>query len=166
MRKKKVPVRVRREVEERLRHVARAGEVFVDGEVFRGIVLDPEVNTGDDYQVRHENFIAVKQTLLKLKRLVDGDVGVVAWRRFKDQADMVVSVDIHPCSTRPGNHPLTEAMTAAFAGRTAFQEIEIKGFPALSACGPIRDSLDDVVGVVEVYASLAPDAFSVDLLDY
>jgi 23S rRNA pseudouridine1911/1915/1917 synthase len=35
------------------------------------------------------------------------------------------------------------------------------GYPVLSVCAPIRDSLDDVVGVVEVFASLAPEKLRV-----
>jgi hypothetical protein len=166
MRKPKVPARFRAETEARLRRVARAGSVFIDGEAFKALVLDPDLNTGDDYRVDHEKFIAVKKTLLKLKRLEDGDVGVVTWRRFQDQADQVMPVDAHPCASRPGNHPVSPAMAEAFAGKVAVQELEFRGAPVLSVCAPIRDSLDDVVGALEVFASLVPEKLRVDLLRY
>ncbi len=41
-----------------------------------------------------------------------------------------------------------------------------RGAPLLSVCAPIRDSLDDVVGIVEVFASLAPERATVDMLRY
>jgi len=166
MRKPKVNAKLRRETEERLRRLARAATVLVDGDAFKAVPVDPDLNTGDDYRVDHEKFIAVKKTLLKLKRLEPGDVGVMTWRRFKDQADITVPVDSHPCAVRPGNHPVTQAMAEAFEGRVAVQELEWRGCPLLSVCAPIRDSLDDVVGVVEVFASLAPERLAVDMLRY
>ena len=165
-RKHRVKPAVRRETEARLRRVARAAEVFVDGDAFREFVLKPELNTGDQYLVDHEKFIAVKQTLFKLKRLEPGDVGVVTWRRFGEEADNCLPIDSHPKAVRPGNHPISEAMARAFAGETAVQDLEFRGYPLLSVCAPIRDSLDDVVGVVEVFASLVPDRFKVDSQGY
>lgn len=163
----KVKRSVRRETETRLRRLARAATVLVDGDAFKGIVLQPELNTGDDYAVDHEKFLAVKRTLMKLKRLEDGDVGVTTWRRFGDgQMEQVCPVDMHALPVRPGNHPMSDAVAAAFDGQPAVQELTIRGFPALSVCSPIRDSMDDVVGVVEVFASLAPERMQVDLLNY
>jgi hypothetical protein len=168
MRKIKVNAKLRRETEERLRRLARAATVLVDGDAFKGIPVDPDLNTGDDYRVDHDKFIAVKKTLMKIKRLEDGDVGIITWRRFKDEADITVPVDSHPCAVRPGNHPITPAMAAAFEGGTAVQELDWpwRGCPILSVCAPIRDSLDDVVGIVEVFASLTPDRATVDMLKY
>ncbi|HOX08195.1 MAG TPA: hypothetical protein PK280_17500 [Planctomycetota bacterium] len=168
MRKPKINARVRRETEERLRRLARAASVLVDGDAFKAVPVDPAINTGDDYRVDHEKFIAVKKTLMKIKRLEDGDAGIITWRRFKDQADITVPVDSHPCAVRPGNHPITPAMAEAFEGRTAVQELDWpwRGCPILSVCAPIRDSMDDVVGVVEVFASLTPDRVTVDMLRY
>lgn len=158
---------LRKETEIRLRRIARAGEVFIDGDAFAGVVVDPSLITGDDYSVDHKNFISVKQTLLKLKRLEPGDIGVMAWRKYKDVATIVVPVDVDPNrSVRPGDHPVTPAMAKAFEGTTAVQELSFKGFPVLSVCAPIRDSLDNVVGVVEVFASLRPDLYTVNALDY
>lgn len=158
----RVKATMRRSTEERLRRLARAGEVFLDGDLFRAAFIMPETNTGDQYRVEPEPFIAIKRTLLKLKRLEHGDVGVVAWRPFGEQADLCLPVDTHPLPVRPGNHPISPAMAEAFNGRIAIQEREMHGFPLLAACAPIRDSLDDVVGVVELFASLVPDRFRVD----
>lgn len=163
----KVKKSVRRATEERLRRLARAGAVLIDGETFKGIPLNPELNTGDDYAVDHDKFLAVKKVLLKLKRLEDGDVGVTTWRPWPGgQMEQVCPVDVHPLPVRPGNHPLTPAVADAFQGRLAVQELQLRGYPVLSACAPITDSMSDVVGVVEVFASLAPDRFKVDMLNH
>ena len=158
----KVNPSIRKQTEARLRRIARIGEVFVDGDTFKDVVKKPEMNTGDEYCVNHAKHIAIKQTLLKLRRIEEGDIGVVAWRPFKDQADLTVPVDVHPLSVRPGNHPISPAMAEALAGRVGVQELSMRGFPLLSVCAPIRDSLDDVVGILEVYASLVPKVFRVN----
>lgn len=165
-RKHRVKPAVRRDTEARLRRAARAAEVFVDGEVFKNVVRKPELNTGDQYCVNHDDFIRTKQALLNIKRLEEGDVGIMAWRPFNGEADIVVPVDTGPLSVRPGNHPISPAMAEAFAGKTAVQEIEMRGWPLLSVLAPVRDSLDEVVGVVEVFASLVPDKFKVGMPGY
>jgi hypothetical protein len=157
----KIPSAVRRATEARLRRIARIGEVFVDGDAFKGVPLKPEINTGDEYLVDHEKFLAVKQALLKLRRIEPGDIGVQLWRPFKDQADICVPVDIHPLAVRPGNHPLTPAMRRALNGRTGVQTLYHRDVPLLSVCAPLRDSLDDIVGILEVYASLVPRVLQV-----
>ncbi|MCG3181268.1 MAG: hypothetical protein BIFFINMI_03647 [Phycisphaerae bacterium] len=163
----RIKASVRKATEARLRRVAHAATVFIDGDDFVAVPVDPKLNTGDDYQVNHEPFIRVKRTLMKLKRLEAGDVGVTTWRPFgPGQAEQVVPVDIHPLAVRPGNHPIPPAMAEAFAGRTAVHEQAYQGHPMLSVCAPIRNSMEEVVGVVEVSASLEPERFKVDQLDY
>jgi len=163
----KVKASVRRQTEERLRRLARAATVLIDGEAFAGIPLRPELNTGDDYAVDHEKFLTVKRTLLKLKRLEDGDLGVTTWRRWADgQMEQVCPVDVNPLAVRPGNHPMSPAVAAAFDGNVGVQELQMRGQPILSVTAPIRDSMEDVVGVVELCASLAPQRFQMDLLNY
>ncbi len=165
--KHKVKAAVRREAEARLRRLARVAEVYVDGDAFKRFVGIPEINTGDKYYVEHAEFIKVKQELMKLKRVEDGDVGVITWRRFgEDQADNCLPVDTYPQSVRPGNYPINEARAAAFAGGIGVHEFECRGYPVMGVCTPIRDSLDDVVGVVELFASLVPDVFRADCLRY
>jgi hypothetical protein len=163
----RIKASVRKQTEARLRRVAHAASVLLDGEEFKAVPIDPALNTGDDYRVDHEKFIRVKRTLLKLKRLEEGDVGLTTWRPFGEgQAEQVVPVDLHPLPVRPGNHPISPAMAAAFGGGTALQELTCEGHPVLSICAPIRDSMEDVVGVVEVFGSLVPEQFKVDQLDY
>jgi len=166
MAKHRVNAKVRKEAEARLRRIARVAEVFVDGDAFKNVARKPELNTGDEYCVNHAEFINVKQSLTKLKRIEEGDVGAMAWRPFGEEADIVVPVDVHPRSVRPGNHPVTPAMAEAFAGNVGVQEIQFREFPLLSVCVPIRDSLDEVVGVTELFASLVPDKFKADRMVY
>ena len=163
----RVKASVRRETEQRLRRLARAATVFIDGEAFKGIPVRPDLNGGDDYAVDHEKFIAVKKTLLKIKRIEDGDVGLTTWRPWKEgQAEQVCPADMHPLEVRPGSHPISPAMEAAFKGEVGVQDLVMRGHPVLSVCAPIRDSMEDVVGVVEIFASLVPDRFQVNMLNY
>jgi hypothetical protein len=149
----------RREAEARLLRAARAAEVFIDGDAFKNVARKPELNTGDQYCVNHEEFIKTKQTLLNIKRLDPGDIAIFTWRPFGDEMDIVVPVDTGPPSVRPGNHPITDEMARALKGETVVHEKMLRAWPLLSVLAPIRDSLDDVVGVVEVFASLVPDKF-------
>lgn len=171
MAKVRVSVKTRREVEARLRRIARAGEVFLDGEALRELFPDPSINTGDDYRVDDERFITLKKALFKLKRLDEGDCSAQVWRRFENPktgepgATLAVPVDPHPHEVK-GVHPVSEAMDAAFGGGTGVEEQIFRGVPILSVYAPVRDSFEDVVGVVEVFASLAPDRLRVDTLDY
>ncbi len=175
----RVQAAFRRQLEASLRRIARAATVFIDGDAFKGVIFDPALGQvcADEpdrpypqYHVDHARFIALKRTLFKLKRLEPASVGIVTWRQFKNpkapnfdpaapasQAKFVVAMDLHPCPPRPGIWPISPAMAEAFAGRTAFQEFQYRGRPGLAVCAPVRDSLDDVVGVVEIYASLVPE---------
>jgi hypothetical protein len=119
-------------------------------------------------------FIPVKQALFKLKRLEDGDASAQTWRRFrfkdkegveKDAASIVVPIDPHPKEVK-AVHPVSPALEEAFQGRVSVEELEFRGVPLLAVYAPIRDSLEDVVGVVEVFGSLAPDKLKVDTLRY
>ncbi len=161
----RISAKVKKEAEARLKRLARTAEIFLDGDVFKRVVGNPDVNTGDDYRVEDDEFIAVKKALLKLKRLEDGDASAQAWRRFEDGAAVVVPVDPHPKGVK-AKHPVDPALEEAFAGRVGMAELEFRGVPLLSVCAPIRDSLEDVVGVVEVFGSLAPDRLQVDSLRY
>lgn len=174
MAKIRVPAKVRSETEARLARIARAGEVFLDGDAFKAVLPDPEVAGGDDYRVDDALFVAIKKTLFKLKRLEAGDCSAQAWRRLRakdkdgserDAVALVVPVDPHPKDVKSA-HPVGPAVAEAFEGRVSVEEGEFRGVPILSVYAPIRDSLEDVVGVVEVYASLAPDKLRVDCLDY
>jgi hypothetical protein len=85
----------RKEVEARLRRIARAAEVFMDGDDFRQVAFDPdlgEVRTGEpdpQYYVDHARFVGLKRTLLRLRRLEPGPCSAAAWRPFRQgRADL------------------------------------------------------------------------------
>ncbi len=157
----------RKATEARLRRVARAGTAFLDGEAFRDAFFDPkqgavcaEEPERDDpqYHVDHEKFIALKKTLFKLSRLEPDPTALMTWRPYlDDQMIIAVAMDLHPVMARPGTRPVNEAMRRALGGDTAVQEFEFRGLPVLSVLAPIRDSFEDVVGVLEVYAPLVPE---------
>ena len=86
MAKIRVTVKTRRETEARLARIAHAGEVFLDGEALRELFPDPAINTGDDYRVDDDKFVALKRTLFKLKRLDEGDVSAQVWRCLASSA--------------------------------------------------------------------------------
>jgi hypothetical protein len=162
----KVKQAYRREVEARLRRVARAATIFLDGDDFREVVIDPALGQvcAEDpdrphpqYHADHAKFIRLKQTLFKLKRLESDGYSLAAWRSFKGEAKSVILMDMHYVPARPGIIPVSPAMAEAFAGRVGTQELEFRGRPGLAVFSPIRDSLEDVVGVVEVYAALVPE---------
>jgi hypothetical protein len=153
-------------IEGRLRRIAWIGEIFLDGDAFREVVLTPEELHGDDYMVDHDKFIQLKQVLFKLKRVEPGDLGLVTWRPYGDEMALTIMVDAHPLySARPGNYPMLPAMNEAMAGRVGVNESKSGERPVLSVYGPIRDSLDNVVGVLELFASLNPDEYRVDRFD-
>ncbi len=157
----------RKATRDRLLRVAYAGSIFLDGEAFRETFFDPkqgavcaEEPDRDDpqYHVDHEKFIALKRTLFKLKRLESDPVALMTWRPYlDDQVVVAVAMDLHPVMVRPGTQQINEAMRQALGGETAEQEYEFRGRPVLSVLAPIRDSFEDVVGVLEVYASLVPE---------
>jgi hypothetical protein len=165
MAKVRVSAKARKEIEAQLRKLAYAAEVFIDGDVFKQIVVDPELYTGDDYRVDDDRFVEVKKTLFKLKRISEGDASLKLWHKCQDGAAIVMPMDRHPKGVKQ-LHPITLAMGEAFAGGTAIEEQEMDGVPILSVYAPVRDSMDDVVGIVEVYGSLAPDKLKVDTLQY
>jgi len=85
----------RKEVEARLRRVARAAEVFVDGDDFRQVAFDPDLGetpageTDPQYRVDHARFVGLKRTLLRLRRLEPGPCSAAAWRPFRQgRADL------------------------------------------------------------------------------
>jgi len=164
MAKIRVSAKVRKEIEAQLRRLAHAAQVFIDGDVFKQIVVDPELYTGDDYRVDDDRFVEVKKMLFKLKRISECDASLQLMQKCQDGVAVVMPMDRHPKMVK-GLHPITLAMGEAFVGNVAVEEQEM-GVPILSVYAPIRDSLEDVVGIVEVYGSLAPDKMKVDTLDY
>lgn len=159
-----IPRAVRLRTEERLRRLAWAGEVLIDGELFKGIVRDPAVCGGDDYRVNEENFIPIKRMLFKIRRLErEADASLVTWRRYRcadkdgherEAAVMVVPLDSHPKDVK-GVHSISPAMERAFRGHMAVEvQATRTGERILSVYAPIRDSFEDVVGVSEVFAAL------------
>ena len=165
MAKVRVSAKVRRETEAGLRRLARAAGVFLDGDVLKRMVVDPAIHSGDDYRVDDDAFVALKKTLFKLKRIREGDASLQIWRKAADGAAVAIAMDRHPRDPK-ALHGICPAMAEAFAGGTAVEELEFGGVPILSVYVPVRDSMEDVVGVVEAYGSLAPQRLKVDTLDY
>jgi hypothetical protein len=163
----KIDKSFRRTVEEHLRRIAGVGSIFLDGDAFSQAFFDPkqgvvcaEEPEHDDpqYHVDHEKFIALKKTLFKLQRLEAAPTALMTWRPYLgDQVIIAIAMDLHPVMVRPGTQAINESMRRALQGETVLQEFEFRGFPVLSVLTPIRDSLEDVVGVLEVYAPLVPE---------
>jgi hypothetical protein len=162
----KVSAKVRKETEAALRRLAHAAGVFIEGDVFKAIVIDPDTYTGDDYQVDDDAFVAVKKTLFRLKRISECDASLILWRKCRDGAAIVMPMDAHLKDVKRGLHPMTPAMADAFEGATVVEEQLFGNVPVLSVFEPVRDSMDDVVGVAEVYGSLAPHKLKVDSITY
>ncbi len=159
---------LRKATRDRLKRVAHAGTVFLDGEAFRETFFDPKQGAvcaeepdreDPQYHVDHGKFITIKKTLFKLKRLESEPVALMTWRPFlDDRVKIAIAMDVHPVSVvRPGTQPINDAMRRALGGETVEQEYEFRDRPVLSLLTPIRDSFEDVVGVLEVYAPLVPE---------
>lgn len=155
-------------VESQLDELGRIASVLVDGEIASDIVTDraaklmfrkdpnDEWAGSDNYDVNFEPFIQTKKLLIRLESLVDFPVNCNLWMRCKERPDMV-----HPVIRQnPGwsqfyawamqyTEPTAEMTRVLEKGERVF----VRAKPPrdeMVVLAPIRDSLGDVVGFVEV----------------
>jgi hypothetical protein len=156
-----------------LDEVARVASVMVDGDVCRRIQTprsleyllkeDPRDRWlgSDNFDVNHEAFIQTKKTLMRLARLCAQPCDVNLWM---------------PLPTKPPRIQIlirnVREMSQFWSWGVMHQEtppemrrvletgerVAVRRRPGmLSVLAPVRDSLGDVVGLVEVVAQAAPD---------
>ena len=153
-----------------LRELARIAAVMVDGDEAGRILTkkalyhlehpDPDYRhmVGDYYDVEHAPFLRTKKTLMRLARLVDFACDTTLWLKVGEGRDLL-TVATH-------NGPLSRWYR--FGAGTAQADEDLArcletgkcivlgaGDPdlPLTALAPVRDSLGEVVGLVELSAS-------------
>ena len=148
-----------------LKETARVAAVMVDGELAKRIIADrshhyianpdPKFRflTGDYYDVDHASFLLMKKTLLRLEKLVDFPCNTSLWVRVKGLEDHV-TVAVQNGSLHRywqwGEHK--RELAGEMAGCFACGEVTVapEDENLATVLAPVRDSLGDVVGVVEL----------------
>ena len=156
-----------------LDEVARVASVMVDGDLCQRIVTDRAMGSilkkeagdpflaSDNYDVNHEPFIRTKKTLIRLSRLVDFPCDVNLW--------MPLPVDpprIHIVIRN--THEMSQFWTWGALHQKMFppmkrvldtgERVTVTDKPGwISVLAPVRNSLGDIVGLVEVVSRTKPD---------
>ena len=168
------PVRTVKDLSADLEIIAKTASVMIDGDVCQRIVTPRAIEyilrnpskdkwaAADNYDVDDASFIATKKTLIRLSQLVDYPVDVNLWMPLKPDFSLIHIVirNRHEMSQFWRWGTLFEPTPAPM--RTVLQEgkrltIASKlGF--VSVLAPVRNSLGDIAGLIEVVARLEPDA--------
>ena len=156
-----------------LDEIARIASGMVDGDVCRRIVtpralermtrVDPRDQWAgaDNYDVNHEAFIAVKKTLLRVARLAPFVCDVNLWMPVEGKPGRIHVVIRHANEMSQFwpwgalDQPMIPEMRKVLetGGR-----VTVRQKPGwISVLAPVRDSMDDIVGVVEAATQLRRD---------
>jgi len=147
-----------------LQEVARIAAVMVDGEECKRIVKKEAVHemfhpnprdkwsASDNYNVYQEPYIRVKKTLLRLARLVEFPCDVNLWMPLPQGKVHIVIRNTNEMSQFwPWGalfQDTHEPMKTVFA---TGEQVTVKQRPGMvSVLAPVRDSLGDIVALVEV----------------
>ncbi len=155
-------------VESQLDEVGRIASALVDGELASDIVTDRAAKLmfrkdpndpyagPDNYDVNFEPFMQTKKLLIRLEGLVDFPVNCNLWMRCKGQPDLVhIVIRQNPGWSQfytwgmQASEPTPEMTRVLEKGERVF----VRAKPPrdhVVVLAPIRDSLGDVVGFVEV----------------
>jgi hypothetical protein len=153
-----------------LQEIARVASVMVDGDTCQHIVTpramehmlhpDPrdEWSGGDNYDVNDANFIRVKKTLMRLALLAQYPVDVNLWMPMPTKQPRIqVVIRNHYNLSQFWGGELDQAMppemqTVLETGKTLTVQ---KKPEMISVLAPVRNSLGQIVGLVEVVGSTA-----------
>jgi len=147
-----------------LLEAARVAGVMVDGELAGKIISERAMRyikypnpryrfmTGDYYDVDHDSFLLMKKTLLRLGRLVDFPCGTSLWLQVpgkKNEMTCVVqNFKLHRYYRfGAGSQPAAPEMIKCL--KTGEVVLAPAHKDLVTTLAPVRDSLGDVVGVVE-----------------
>jgi len=158
---------------DQMKELARIATGMVDGDLCQRIVTaramksilttDPRDKWAahDNYDVHHEAFIRTRKTLIRLSRLVKFPCDVNLWMPIpaKEPAIHVVVRTGHEMSQFWVFGKLTQKMFPEMKQvlETGEQVVVRKKPGWVSVLAPVRNSLDDIVGLVEV---VSPAAYS------
>ncbi|MGA7709081.1 MAG: hypothetical protein WCD77_14910 [Acidobacteriaceae bacterium] len=150
-----------------LQEIARVATVMIDGDVCQHIVTqralqhmlhsDPrdEFQAGDNYDVHDAPFIQTKKTLMRLATLAPYPVDVNLWMPVPTTQDIQVVIRNKNDLSQFWNGELDQAMPPEMrevlqTGKT----LTVQKAPGMiSVLAPVRNSLNEIVGLVEVVAS-------------
>lgn len=158
------PAARREAVAARLLELARVAMAIVDGDAVRDC-LRPASRieiSGDDYEYDADQCNALRRGLLRVERMSDLDVQTGVWRLRPDKpgmADLLLAGMGYPRQFSGWDRyliPIPAAMQQAFDGQpgTGFSD----DGRYCSVLAPVRDSLDDTVGVLELCVALDGEA--------
>ena len=161
-------------LERDLNEIARVATAMIDGDVCKSIVTpravgymlrpDPrdQWSDGDNYDVDDKAFIQTKKLLMRLSRLVDYPVDVNLWMPLPERPSeiQVVIRNRYEMSQfwvwgKLHQEMLPPMRTVLETGK----RITVKQKPGyVSVLAPVRDTLGDIVGLVEAVGRVEPDA--------
>jgi hypothetical protein len=160
-------------IPDQLREVARVATAMLDGDQCRRIVSPKSIQemfaesprdkfaASDNYTVDHEAFIQVKKTLIRLSTLASTPCDVNLWMPLPKEGKIhIVIRNVNEMSQFWTWGALFQDM------HPAMKSVLSNGRPQLvqekpgmiSILAPVRDSLGDIAGLVEVVARTRPDS--------
>ncbi len=161
-------------LEHELDEIGRIATIMVDGDVCERILTkralehmlkqDPrdQYADGDNYDVDDESFTRTKKSLIRLAMLSDSPVDVNLWMPLPTTPRRIHIVirNRYEMSQFWEWGKLHQAMFPAMQSvLETGRRITVKEKPGfVSVLAPVRNSLGDIVGLVEVVSSLQPDA--------
>jgi hypothetical protein len=152
-----------------LQEIARVATIMIDGDVCQHIVTqralqhmlhpDPrdEFQAGDNYDVHDAPFIQTKKTLIRLAMLAPYPVDVNLWMPVPTTQNVQVVIrnryDLSQFWNGELDQPMPPEMREVLqTGKT----LTIQKSPGvISVLAPVRNSLNEIVGLVEVVSSAA-----------
>ena len=160
------PVRTKQSVIHDLDEVARVASVMVDGDVCQRIMarralgfmfaVDPKDPwaASDNFDVNDEPYIQIKKTLIRLSRLLEYPCDVNLWMPFADRPDkiQVLVRNVNEWSQFWTWGMLVQDLPAEMKRvlETGRRETVTQKPGLISVLAPVRNSLGDMVGLVEV----------------
>jgi hypothetical protein len=157
-----------------LDNIARTATVMLDGDLCRRIetprsarlMLDPKPRdrsfAADNFEVNHAAYTQVKKTLMRLARLTSYPCDVNLWMpvEAKPRRIQVVIRNVNEMSQFWAFGALHQEMFPEMQKVLETGErITVRRRPGMtSVLAPVRDSLGDIVGLVEVVGRLERDA--------
>lgn len=152
-----------------LRETARIASVLIDGDEARRIIVDrayyhianpsPEHRflASDYFDVDLAGFLRMKKFLTRLERLVEFPCNAALWVRVKGQEDHVTVACQNGTLHRyyrfgEGKRPIEGEMAACFASGEVTVAPTDHPSGTITVLAPVRNSLADVVALVELTA--------------
>jgi hypothetical protein len=154
--------------------IAKVASVMIDGDVCQRILTPRALEyllknpsrdkwaDADNYDVDDAAFIATKKTLIRLSQLADYPVDANLWMPLKSDLSIVHVVirnryemsqfwpwgKLFQATPAPMREVLEKGSRKTIAGESGY----------VSVLAPIRNSLGDIVGLVEVVSRIEPDS--------